>query len=153
MTIKKPVDYSRVLLYLLFGCAMLFLRFVLDNGEPIALALVFALGRAGLSPYLSAFLFFCTAFIGFDFLGLVLYALQAVLVCVGFLIRARLKKSDAPAAELPAFLSLMLALGAFVAFAPFTPYPLPFDFSLPDIVQKVVIGALVFLLSATFPLA
>ena len=150
MTIKKPVDYSRILLYLLFGCAMLFLRFVLDNGEPVALALVFALGRAGLSPYISAFLFVCTAIVDFHFLELALYALQATLICIGFFIRARLKKSGAPAAELPVFLLLVLALGAFVAFAPFTPYVLPFDFSLPDIVQKVVIAALVFLLSATF---
>ena len=50
MTIRKHTDYFRILLYLLFGAALLFLRFVGDNGEPVGLALVYAMSRAGLSP-------------------------------------------------------------------------------------------------------
>ena len=150
MVLKKSVDYFRVLLYLLFGLSMLFLRFLLNNGEPFALALVYALGRAGLSPYLSAFLFVCTAVVDFELSQCLLYALQALLLCIGFAIRTRLYQTDARAKEFPALFMLALALGAFVAAAPFTPYPLPFAISLPDIAQKTVIGAFIFLLSAAF---
>ena len=149
MRIHKPVDYFRVLLYLLFGFAMLCLRFLFECGEPIALALVYALGRAGLSPYLSAFLFVCTSLVDFQLTECLLYALQALLLCIGFAIRARVYKTGARAKEFSALFFLTLALGAFVAFAPFTAYDLPFAIVLPPVAQKIVIASFVFLLSAT----
>lgn len=150
MKFKEPVDKLRVLLYFLFFGATLLLRFVGDNGEPVALALVYALATAGLSPYPCALFYALTAFVQWDLIQFLVYALQAVLLVLGCLFRARLKRAEARAAELPALLALALGLAAFVALAPFQPYALPFGFVAPDIVQKVLIAALVFLLAAAF---
>ena len=57
MTIKKQTDYFRILLYFLFGAALLFLRYVGDNSEPLPLALVYAMGATGLSTTVGALAF------------------------------------------------------------------------------------------------
>ena len=150
-TIKT--DYARIFLYLLFFIGLLFLRFTLSNGEPLGLALTFAMSRAGLSPFLSALLFFLTSFIDGSGREILLYALQGTLLAIGFLLRDRLKRANLSAYGLPPFLCLALALTAFSLFAPFTPYYLPFDFLSGATLQKILISALIFLLSAVFSVA
>ncbi len=150
MTFKKSAEPIRVLLYALFAAALLFLRFVGDNGEPLGLALVYALGYAGLSPYIAAVCYACTAFVFFQWRQFFLYVLQSVLLCVGFLIQARLRKTNARAHFLPPLIALALGLVFFAAFAPFTPYLLPFRLTLPTIAQRVLIAAAVFLSAAVF---
>ncbi len=150
MTIRKHTDYFRILLYLLFGAALLFLRFVGDNGEPVGLALVYAMSRAGLSPYISAPLYFLTSLINGNGKEILLYALQAALLMLGFFLREKLRKANAVGAGVPPLFCLAVGLAAFAAFAPFTPYALPFGLVFPDLVQKVVAAAAIFLLAAVF---
>ena len=57
MRVRSTTDYSRIFLYLLFGFALLFLRYIGDNAEPFALSLFYAMASAGLSPTLSACLY------------------------------------------------------------------------------------------------
>ena len=57
MRTKKVINYFHVFLYIVFGVGALFLRYVGANGEPLGLALVYAMASAGLSPVLSAFLY------------------------------------------------------------------------------------------------
>lgn len=155
MTIRKQTDYFRVFLYFLFTVALLFLRYVGNNSEPLPLALVYAMGVAGLSPSVSALAFFLISLPNASLTQTLLVAGQALLLCVGFAIEKRLQKSGRMKNPFLPLLCLSLALGGFVAFAPFTPYELPFSmpFLASELVQKVIIAALTFLLSATFAVA
>ena len=150
MTVRKQTNYSRILIYLLFFAATLFLRFVLANGEPIGLALAYAMGAAGLSPYVAATGFFLTTLFDGTFLEILLCGAQALLLSVGFLIRNGLERNAHRAAWLPPFLALAAGLGLFIGFAPFTPYALPFAFQASALIQKTFIAAAIFLLSAVF---
>lgn len=160
MQIRKNTDYSRVFLYLAFGVAMLFLRFVGNNAEPLGLALVYALAATGLRPLICGLLFVFSTLFGGSFAEILLAAGQAFLLSCSFLLRKRLqancstRKANVATGFLPLF-SLSLSLGAFVAFSPFTPYPLPFVFlpTLNAITQKTLIAAAIFLLAAVFSVA
>ncbi|MBQ8308607.1 MAG: SpoIIE family protein phosphatase [Clostridia bacterium] len=155
MTVKKTTDYFRVLLYFLFGAALLFLRYIGDNAEPIGLALVYAMNAAGLSPFVSSLSFFLVSLPQSEFSQILLSAGQALVLAVSFLIERRLRKTTAKRTWFLPLFCLSLSLGRFVAFAPFTPYKLPFDlgFTLGALPQKVAIAACVFLLSAVFTVA
>lgn len=150
MSVKKQWDYSRIFLYILFFVALLFLRFVLLYGEPLGLALAYAMGAAGLSPIVSALLFFATALIGGSWTEILLYGVQALLLWFGFLFRSFLEKRQLRAVGLSPLLALGAALGLFAFFAPFQTYYLPFTFALDPLVQKVCIASGVFLLAAMF---
>ncbi|MBQ8685324.1 MAG: SpoIIE family protein phosphatase [Clostridia bacterium] len=149
----KTADHSRILLYILFFAALLCLRFTLANGEPVGLALVYAMGSVGLSPLLASLGYFLTSLVGGSVRDILLYALQGVFLSIGFLIRAHLKKADLPAQGLPPLVSLALALASFAAFAPFTPYVLPFAFLNGTVPQKILLAAAIFLLAAVFSVA
>ena len=155
MVIKKQTDYFRVLLYFLFGAALLFLRYVGDNDEPLPLALVYATGAAGLSPTVGALTFLLISLPNASLTQTLLAAGQAVLIWLGFLIEKRLKKSGFKQNSFLPLLSLSLSLGGFVAIAPFTPYVLPFGIGFLEgaLAQKVIIAALTFLLAAVFAVA
>lgn len=155
MTLKKQTDYSRILLYFLFGAALLFLRYVGDNNEPLPLALVYAMGTSGLSPLVGALIFWLVSLTGATSTQLLLSAGQAVLLALGFYVEKRLQKSGTNKTSFLPLLCLSLSLGGFVAFAPFKAYVLPLgvDFFASALTQKVIIAALVFLLAAVFAVA
>ncbi|MBQ9728363.1 MAG: SpoIIE family protein phosphatase [Clostridia bacterium] len=153
MSIKQPTDFFRLFLYLLFGAAFLFLAQVGNNGEPLGLALLYALPVAGLSPVVSGALYVVSA-IPYGLHLTLWYLLQAVLLAIGFLIQNKFLREKHTRWFL-SMLCLSLSLGAFVAFVPFTSYSLPFSlpFTIDGVVQKTVVAALVFLLSAVFSVA
>ncbi|MBQ7368962.1 MAG: SpoIIE family protein phosphatase [Clostridia bacterium] len=155
MTVKKPTDYFRILLYFLFGAALLFLRYVGNNGEPFSLALLYATGAAGLSPFVCALTFFLVSLPQATFAQVLLAAGQAVLLSAGFFVEKRLHTRHGKNPTFLPLLCLSLSLGGFVAFAPFTPYVLPFSvaFLLDALAQKVLIAAFIFLLAAVFSVA
>ncbi|MBQ8291308.1 MAG: SpoIIE family protein phosphatase [Clostridia bacterium] len=148
MTIRKNTDYFRILLYLLFTAAMLFLEYTLDNREPFSLALAYALALSGLSPYVVSFFFFAVSIVRPTFVNILLHGGQALLLMLGFFVRSRLKKRKNP---LPPLLALSLGLGLYVGFAPFSPYTL--ISALSPVLQKTCVCAFAFLLSAVFTVA
>ena len=149
----KTVDYPKIFLYLLFFSALLFLRFTLSNGEPLGLALTYAMCRVGLSPFSSTLAFFLTSLIGGAGKEILLYGLESLLLLSGFIIREHLKKSGAKWHGLPPFIALALGLSLFSAFAPFTPYSLPIAILNDATVQKILLSACIFFLSAPFYVA
>ena len=155
MVVKKQTDYFRVLLYFLFGAALLLLRYVGDNSEPLPLALVYAMGAAGLSPLIGGLTFLLISLPNASLVQTGLAAGQAILLCAGFWIEKSLQKSRAMKTAFLPLLCLSLSLGGFVAFAPFDPYALPFqiDFLQGVLAQKVIVAACTFLLAAVFAVA
>lgn len=155
MTVKKQTDYFRILLYVLFSAALLFLRYVGSNNEPLPLALVYAMGTAELSPLFGALVYLLLSLPNASLTQVLLAAGQALLLPLGFLLEKQLKKSSAVKSSFLPLLCLSLALGGFAAFAPFTAYVLPFqlDFLANALVQKVIVAALTFLLAAVFAVA
>ena len=155
MMVKKQTDFAHIFLYVLFGTALLFLRYVGDNGEPLPLALVYAMGAAGLSTGVGALSFFLISLLGASLEQTLLAFGQAFLLWVGFSLKKRLQASGGKQNAFLPLLCLSLSLGGFVAFAPFQAYVL--DFGVPflesNLVQKVIISALTFLLAAVFAVA
>lgn len=141
-------------LYLLFLLASVFLFKIGRNGEPISLALFYAMLTAGLSP-------FCLVLYPISALSLGNYLLfflslgQAVLLFLGQLLQNRLRKSNFTKTGIFSLLALSLSLGVFVAFAPFKNYAMSvfFDFMPNTLTQKVIISSLIFLFSATTAIA
>ena len=138
----------RIVLYLLCTLGMLFLARVGSNREPLSLALTYAMGVAGLSPYVSAFLYFASGCLPFSLTTLLLHAGQAVLLGLGFFARTRLGNRKNPLLPL---LSLSLGLGLYVGFAPFTPYAILRALS--PTLQKGCICMVIFLLATLFSVA
>ena len=79
----KKIDFFRLFLYLLFGGASLFLYFILDKGEPIPLALVYAMVSVGFSPIPTALLCALPAIFSLDLFQILLLLGQALLVAFG----------------------------------------------------------------------
>ena len=155
MQAKKRTDGFRVLLYLLFTAAMLFLRYVGNQNEPFPLALAYAMSASGLSPILSPILYFLISLPFSNLTNVILAAAQALLLAVGFSLHYKLQKSPTFKTGFLPLLALSLSLGGFAAFAPFTPYDLPtlFHFTLDTLTQKVILSAGIFLLSVIFTVA
>lgn len=149
----KTTDYARVLLYLLLGGAMLFLNQIGDNGEPFSLALLYAMGTAGLSPLASAALYLIVSLVGVRWRGFFIALAQAVLTAVGFFVQRRLQNASGKKGWLLPMLTLSLSLALFAAFSEFTPYEIPLGIALTPLVQRVVVAALIFLLAAVFAVA
>ena len=149
----KTVNYARVGVHILFAFAMLFLQYVGKNQEPLSLALVYAMPLAGLSPVFTAVSFFAVNLLRWEFTPILIAAAQALFFLAAFALHAS-HYAVAHVGFLPLF-ALSLSLGAFVAFAPFTPYRLPFAVlqDLGAIPQKILIAAFIFLLSAVFAVA
>ena len=153
----QKIYYPRVFLHILFAFAMLLLQQIGNNGEPFALALVYAMPFCSLSPIAAALSYFFIHLFSGELVKILLATAQALLLCLGHILYKHCVAKGYKTGRslfLP-LLALALALGGFVAFAPFTPYPLPFAFlqSLDGIVQKVIIAALIFLLAAVFTVA
>lgn len=149
---KMKPDLSNSLLYLAFGAAMLFLAQIGQNGEPFGLALLFAMMTTGLSPFLSAFLYFFSSFFLNGGTFILLYGAQALLLSIVFFLRQKYNEKEFCKGSFLPLLILSLCLGCFVAFAPFQSYPTPFElpFTIDELPQKVIFAALIFLLATCF---
>ena len=155
MKIRKRINYFEIFIYLLFACAMLFLRQVGDNGEPLGLALVYAMQATGLSPLIAVLSYFATCLIDARGWELAVCGGQAVLLFLGGLAEQDFRKNRRKNGWLLSGLCLAAALAIYVAFAPFQAYAFP-DFigwNMDALIQKTVIVAIVFLLSAIFTVA
>lgn len=148
---RKTVSFPAVLLHALLFTAMFTLFYAGSNGEPFALALLFAALSAGLNPFLCALSYTLSALSGFTFAYLPAYLIQAAILCIASLIGKRAPKAAAPLLFAGAF----FALAVFVFFAPFTAYvlPSPFGFLNNVLTQKTAIAGVIFLLSAMFTVA
>ena len=149
----KKTDVVQIVFYLLFGAGMLFLRFVGNAFEPFSLALAYALPYAGVSPFTVAILFFATSCIGQGIFEVVLALGQALLLFLSFFLHNKFRSNARIKTGFIPFLALTLSLGGLIAFSPFTPYRLPFSFTLNEIVQKTILASLIFLLTAIFSVA
>ena len=155
MRVRKKIDFLRVLLYILFGVAAFCLFCIGNNAEPFSIALLYGMLASGLSPLPSLTLCALPALLGGSIRIIVVYAVQAVLVALGFLLQSKLYR--APFGKIGVFtaLTLCFALLLFVGFAPFQPYALPLAVGIitESLPQKIIITASLFLLSAVFTVA
>ncbi len=148
----KKFSYARGGLYLLFLAASLFLYHVGNNGEPFSLALSYAMIGSGLSLPLSAAVGALPALVSGNLTLILLYAGQGVLLCLGYLLQIKLYPNRRRSAGVFPMLALSVGLGLFVGLAPYAPYALPFGVSFLQkaLTQKVLLAALIFLLSTVF---
>ncbi len=149
----KRLDIVQVVLYLLFGAGMLFLRFVGNSFEPFSLALVYALPYTGVAPIPLALVYLLSSCFGRGIFEVVLAAAQGVLFAVAFLLYHKIAPLSKIKANIFPHVALILSLAGFVAFSPFTPYSLPFRLRLGAIAQKILIAAFIYLLFAVFSVA
>lgn len=152
MKIRKELNFSQLILYFLFACAQFCLFHIGDNAEPLGLSLAYAMASAGLSPALSFVLYLLPTIPFGGGKTIFMYALQALVMSGGFYLQRQSKNNFIKAGFL-SLLCLTISLSGFVVFADFSPYPLPFAFSLDAIFQKVLLAAAIFLLSASFSVA
>ncbi len=153
MRFSKYVELPKLFTTLLFSfCALLFYH-VGGQAEPYPLALVYAMQIAGLSPVVPLLFLFFSALIWGNSVTFLLYLGQCAFLFICYLIQKRIKNTGFGKTNLLPMLALSLSLGAFVAFSPFTPYALPFDFQLNALAQKALISLLIFLLSACLSVA
>ncbi|MBQ9729248.1 MAG: SpoIIE family protein phosphatase [Clostridia bacterium] len=138
------------LIYFFSAFALLLLHAIGNHGEPFGLALFYALGVSGANPFLIAVFYAASSLISLHPVLFFLYLGQAGLLCLAFLFERRFQDKAFFKLGALSFLTLFICLVSFVVFSPFTPYPIPFAFLRDGYLQKTVIAALVFLLSATF---
>ena len=152
---RKPIRASQITIYLLFGITAVCLTYIGNNREPFALALLYGMLAAGLSPVLSGILYIVPIFLDFSLPMLLLNVLQALCVSAAFVIQRKWQVPRLQKANFLPLLALSLSLGAYVGFTDFVSYPLPFDMPFFDdaFTQKVIIVAVIFLLSAVFAVA
>lgn len=154
MRIRKKIDFTEVILYFALGLGCLFLHFIGNNAEPFGLPLVYAAASAGLSPIPCLLLYVLSVLPDFQLQIFILTVGQAVLLFLGFFLQSRFRKSDFLKTGIFPMLCLSLSLGVYVAFAPFQVYALPILPALENsLTQKIVVGGLLFLLSAIFSVA
>lgn len=152
MRIRKKLDFTQLSIMLCFAFIALCLFFILDNGEPFPLLLLYAMLQVGLPILPSAILCFLPCLFSQNAALISLYAAQTVLLSLGFLLHNKRYKLRAPFVPLSA---LTLVLIIFVAGAPFQGYTLPFNSSFTDnvLVQKIILAALFFIIAAIFSVA
>ena len=146
---------SRILLYVVFAVAMILLRGVGGNAEPLSLAVFFAMCSCSFSPTVTGGAYFLTsAFFATDIELLVCLG-QAVLLSCAFYIESKVTKVHKKHAWLISALALAASLSLFVAFTPFQAYVLPFatQISVSALWQKTFISACILLLAAVFSVA
>ncbi|MBQ8375361.1 MAG: SpoIIE family protein phosphatase [Clostridia bacterium] len=114
--------YSLPLLVALFSCAH-----IGENGEPFALALLLALGAAGVHIAIPSLVFVASAFSLGNLTHLWIYALQAVLLFGAFFLKNRLFPQDKKTGLFLPFSLFCAALILYIFLAPFQPYSLPFE--------------------------
>ena len=153
MQFYKKSDTRTIALYFLFLLSAFLFYGVGDNHEPLHLALAYATTTVGVSPLFSSLVYVLPFLFSGNFMVIALALGQAVLLYIGWSIHIHGYKRPPDKAGFFPFFALSLSLGGFVAFAPFTPYPLPFAFSLHPLFQKVIIALAVFLFCPTCSVA
>lgn len=154
MRARKQMDFYKFFLYLGCGFSLFCLSQIGDNSEPFSLALLYGMASAGLSLPWSAALYLLSPCITGNVRNLLLYAAQALLLCIGFFVDRRGHKRDFFKTGFIPLLCLSASLGLFFTLAEFTPYPLPFGKLAADaLTQRVLLAAAIFLLSAVFSVA
>ena len=151
MRIRKKIDFTQLFLFFGFALAALCLFFVLDNGEPFSLLLLYAMLFAGLPILPSAVIGFFPCLFSQNITLVLIYAAQTVLLSLGFLLHNRQKRR----APLFPLLALSLSLTLFVVAAPYEAYLLPFngDFFQNKLTQKILLAAFFFVVAAIFSVA
>ena len=152
MRIRKKIDFVQLSIFLCFAFIAICLFFILDNGEPFPLLLLYAMLQVGLPALPSAIICFLPCLFSQNTVLIFLYAAQTVLLTLGFLLHNKRYKNRAPL--IPLF-ALTLVLVIFVAAAPFRGYVLPIssDFTDNILVQKIVLAAFFFIVAAIFSVA
>ena len=154
MYIRKKIDFSHLILYFFCGAGMICLAEIGDQQEPFSIVLFYAMVSAGLSPIPSACLYVLSALTAWDLTVFLLYCGQATLLAAGSLIQNRIHKNEFLKTGFLPLLALSLSLGLFCIFSPFSAYAVPLqDLRLNAIPQKIILAALLFLLSAIFSVA
>ncbi|MBQ8295955.1 MAG: SpoIIE family protein phosphatase [Clostridia bacterium] len=152
MRAKGTIHFPSLFLHLAFGLGIFFLYYVGNNGEPFGLALAYAMASANLSPAVAAVFYFVSALPTWNADAILLALVQALLLAGGFYIQRIFSHKEFFRLGILGTLCLSLSLCGFIIFAPFTPYPTPFNlpFRLGTYPQKIIFAALAFLLSTMF---
>lgn len=151
MRIRKKIDFAKLFLYIACALASLFLSQIGDNYEPFSLCLFFGMTSAGLSPVLSALLYLLSSVPSWSLRVLALYLGQAILLLAGVYLQRVYRQTPFLKTGFLPLVTLSFGLGLFVWLAPFNAYELPFKgFIQNALIQKVLLAALLFLLSAIF---
>ncbi len=106
MKIKRTTDYKKILLHIAFFTAFFLLRFTLSKEEPLGLALLFSLLQMRFSPLISTLSFFISGIILASGKQILITALQALILFIGFLLADFLKKQRLKGAFLPPYITL-----------------------------------------------
>lgn len=158
MRIRKKLDFFRLFLYILFGACSLFLRHVGDHDEPFSLALSYGMASAGLSPLISGILYILPYLI-FPFNAylptLFLIFWQGFLLWIGFTIQGKLPCEKPKQTGFFTQFTLAVGLSLYVGFGaiPSYTFPLSPEQTPSPYVEKTIIAAATFLLSAIFSVA
>ncbi len=158
MRIRKKLDFFRLFLYILFGACSLFLRHVGDHDEPFSLALSYGMASAGLSPLISGILYILPYLI-FPFNAylptLLLIFWQGFLLWIGFTIQGKLPCEKPKQTGFFTQFTLAVGLSLYVGFGaiPSYTFPLSPEQTPSPYVEKTIIAAATFLLSAIFSVA
>ena len=145
MPLYKKTSARLPVLYLALFLACFLLYAVGNNEEPLHLALVYAMPTVGISPLFACVSFVVPALFSGSLTVLLLSLSQSALLFIGWLLHIQARGNSPEKAGFFPFLAVSLSLGAFVAFAPFTPY-LSALFPLHPTFEKTVLALGVFLL-------
>ena len=149
MRIRKKIDFPLLFLYIACTVGMLCLFQIGNNHEPFAVAMLYGMICAGLSPIWSAFCFVIASLPAGEPLLYLLFIGQALLLAIAFVLQKRLQKEERLGTGILPLFALSVGLALFFTLAPFQNYFLPFEadfFS--NEVQRVIIAALIFLFCA-----
>ena len=150
----KRFDFTSLALHIPTAIALFSLSYVGDNGEPLSLALLFALGATGIDLLAPALMYTASALFLKNPTFVLLYAGQALLLWLAFFLKTKLLTKDMRKGNFLPYSLFAVSLAIYVFLAPFAPYPLPFDgFLAQPIPQKTIICVFLFLLSAVFTVA
>lgn len=141
---KKPSAQLPVL-YLALFLACFLLYAVGNSGEPFHLALAYAMPTVGISPLFACVSYVVPTLFSGNLTAVLISLAQSALLFFGWLFHIRVRGNAPDRAGFFPFLGASLSLGAFVAFAPFTPY-LSIVLTLHPAFEKIVFALVVFLL-------
>ncbi len=149
MLLPRRIDFARVGAYLVLSLCSLFLYALGENSEPFSIALLYAMLGAGYSPLLSPILCVLPSLLSGSVRMVVLYILQALLVALGYFASGRLRPDKPTQTGVFPMLFFGVALGVYIAVAPFKPYLPPAN----GYAQKTLFAAVAFLLGNCFYVA
>ena len=153
MQFYKKSDARTLSLYVVLCLSCFLLSFVGNNGEPLHLALAYAMSCVGVNPLFSSISYLLPALFSGQLSFILLSLGQATLLYLGWVVHIYAYKRAPDKAGFFPFFALSLSLGGFVWLSPFTPYVLPFTIALHPLFQKICIALVLFLLCPTCSVA